>query len=84
MAKGPFQGENYTFDSRVGPGAATMDEPCLEDDEIWGDNEVLGTCLYCSCPYDTYSGKNACTVCRALVLVCPTCIETMPHTRVSL
>ena len=79
---GLFKGKNYTFDSRVGPDAATIDEPDVSAEEKSGGRggkDLLGECLYCSCSYDTYSGKRTCTVCRALLLVCPACVEANPY-----
>jgi hypothetical protein len=36
-------------------------------------NEVVGTCIECKAPYDEFSGRKVCTVCRDLVLVCDPC-----------
>mmetsp|Transcript_3254 Transcript_3254/g.5913 ORF Transcript_3254/g.5913 Transcript_3254/m.5913 type:complete len:213 (-) Transcript_3254:2122-2760(-) len=37
------------------------------------DYEVVGQCVECLTPYDELCGSRVCTVCRDLVLVCPTC-----------
>ena len=76
---GLFKGKNYTFDSRVSPGAATLDEQPDAHEVKEDEREPLGKCLYCEGPYETYSGKATCTVCRALLLVCPACVQANPH-----
>ncbi len=37
--------------------------------------EVVGKCIECNCPYEEFSGRKVCTVCRDLVLVCDNCFE---------
>jgi predicted sulfurtransferase len=37
--------------------------------------EVVGRCLDCAEPFDQFSGRVVCTVCRLPVLVCPRCRE---------
>ena len=37
------------------------------------DKNVIGRCVDCSCPYDSFSGLIVCTVCRLPVLVCTIC-----------
>jgi UPF0176 protein len=39
------------------------------------ETEVVGRCLDCSQPFDEFSGRVVCTVCRLPVLVCPQCRE---------
>lgn len=58
FTNGYFQGKNFTFDQRTAMNT---------------DSTVVGQCLYCKVPYDTYHGRKVCTVCRELVLVCETC-----------
>ena len=38
-------------------------------------NEVVGKCIECHTPYDEFSGRKVCTVCRDLVLVCDSCYD---------
>ncbi len=40
---------------------------------------VVGRCIDCCSPHDTYSGYIACTVCRMPVLVCPSCVGASQH-----
>lgn len=58
---GLFRGSNFVFDKRV-----SMDPGC-------GSHSVVGSCIDCHEPFDTLSGDIICTVCRELVLVCPSC-----------
>ena len=37
------------------------------------EDEVVGHCIECNTPYDTFSGAKMCTVCRLPVLVCDAC-----------
>ena len=37
------------------------------------NNNVVGKCIECETPYDQLSGANLCTVCRDLILICPSC-----------
>ncbi|KAG7395228.1 hypothetical protein PHYBOEH_004033 [Phytophthora boehmeriae] len=57
---GFFRGKNFVFDKRVLMGAQNS-------------NEVVGKCIECQKPYDEFSGRKVCTVCRDLVLVCDGC-----------
>ena len=83
---GFFRGKNFTFDLRVAmdpkeclirhealaTGASdAVDASAAE--ELSATKEIVGKCLECNVPYDTISGSRVCTVCRDLVLVCPTC-----------
>ena len=60
---GLFKGKNFVFDKRISLGPATA--------------AVVGTCRYCTTPYDTLHGGRLCTVCREMVLVCPSCRATL-------
>ncbi|KAE9117280.1 hypothetical protein PF010_g8672 [Phytophthora fragariae] len=55
---GFFRGKNFVFDKRVLMGAQNS-------------NEVVGKCIECQAPYDEFSGRKVCTVCRDLVLYLP-------------
>jgi predicted sulfurtransferase len=60
-----FLGKNFVFDQRV----------ALEPQRT-GNTEgttVVGTCIECTAAFDEISGSRICTVCRDLVLVCPSC-----------
>ncbi|KAL7568452.1 hypothetical protein ACA910_012164 [Epithemia clementina (nom. ined.)] len=37
------------------------------------EDVVVGKCLYCQAPYDTFGAHCVCAVCRELVLICTTC-----------
>lgn len=41
------------------------------------DYHVVGRCVECTTPYDELCGSRLCTVCRDLVLVCPTCQNSL-------
>jgi len=69
-----FKGKNFVFDSRI----LVKGETGEENDTINNDN-VVGKCINCSCRSDNLSGSLVCTVCRAVLVVSPTCIKTNPH-----
>uniref|UniRef100_M4BDJ4 Rhodanese domain-containing protein n=1 Tax=Hyaloperonospora arabidopsidis (strain Emoy2) TaxID=559515 RepID=M4BDJ4_HYAAE len=60
---GFFRGKNFVFDKRVLMTAHNR-------------NEIVGKCIECQTPYDEFSGRKLCTVCRDLVLVCDSCYYT--------
>ena len=78
---GLFHGKNFTFDQRVAIDPGT----CIADSssQNFGSNDarsitaVVGKCLECAVPYDEISGSRLCTVCRDLVLVCPSCCSQL-------
>ena len=55
-----FQGKNFVFDGRVS----------MHGEE---NSSLVGRCVECESPFDTFSGKVVCTVCRQPVLVCESC-----------
>lgn len=61
--EGFFKGKNFVFDQRV----------ALAPTSGFDYNSVVGTCIECGNPFDELSGSRLCTVCRDLVLVCPSC-----------
>ena len=60
---GYYKGLNFVFDQRVAMKPSPS-EP---------QNEIVGKCIECNTAYDEICGSRLCTVCRDLVLVCPTC-----------
>lgn len=60
---GHYKGLNFVFDQRV----------AMKPDPTKPQNEIVGRCTECSVPYDEICGSRVCTVCRDLVLICPTC-----------
>lgn len=69
-----FVGKNFVFDRR---GALHANEcgidPTNNDNSNNNATAIVGTCIYCTNPYDTFSPENVCTVCREPVLVCSQC-----------
>ena len=67
-----FVGKNFVFDRR---GALNAQEHCgassAKDGKCMSD--IIGKCIYCKVPYDTFSHDNICTVCREPILVCSKC-----------
>lgn len=74
---GDGDGENKDGDAaRENDDADDADGEDGEDGEDGGaEGEVVGQCLDCRRPHDTFSGRVVCTVCRLPVLVCPACRE---------
>ncbi|CAN6469677.1 unnamed protein product [Victoria cruziana] len=56
---GFFKGKNFVFDHRISVGSS--------------DKDVIGSCLICGAPFDDYSSRCRCHLCRMLVLVCDNC-----------
>ena len=78
---GDGDGENKEGEAARENDDADKDE---DDEEDGGaEEEVVGQCLDCRRPHDTFSGRVVCTVCRLPVLVCPACRDdpagTPPH-----
>jgi predicted sulfurtransferase len=44
-----------------------------QQQKTFHQQRVVGKCVECKSPFDEISGSRVCTVCRDLVLVCPTC-----------
>ena len=60
----------------VGVALTGSDEVMGTEDTAAGrgvEVEVVGRCLDCAAPFDQFSGRVVCTVCRLPVLVCPQC-----------
>ena len=83
-----WKGKNFVFDGR-GAATAASDTTirtkngapnCTEKSEVaTGESKhtIVGTCLYCTRPHDTFDPGCVCTVCREPTLVCPSCRETL-------
>lgn len=56
---GYFKGKNFVFDHRLAVASS--------------DEEIVGRCLLCKSPFDDYSARNRCSLCRLLVLICDSC-----------
>lgn len=72
-----FVGKNFVFDRR---GAMSGDD-CLAGQEVEQTVEtksmIVGQCIYCNQPHDTFLPENICTVCREPVLVCTQCVSDL-------
>lgn len=66
-----FVGKNFVFDRR---GALNAND-CGKESANSGKKAtaIIGKCIYCKHPHDTFSPENVCTVCREPVLVCSKC-----------
>jgi len=64
---GYYKGLNFVFDRRV----------AMKPDPTKPQNEVVGRCIECQTSFDEICGSRVCTVCRDLVLICPTCQSTL-------
>jgi len=82
---GYFQGVNFVFDQRVTvkPSECKIRSPS-NNEEITENSSgnkakdvVVGRCIECESPFHEISGSRVCTVCRDLVLVCPTCQNSL-------
>lgn len=62
---GYFVGKNFVFDERVTVGSE--------------GGQVLGRCLECAAPHDTYEPRRRCRHCRMLVLICLSCAAQVKH-----
>ncbi|KAL7509204.1 hypothetical protein ACHAXN_007369 [Cyclotella atomus] len=81
-SEGFYEGKCMVFDQRV---ALDPDSLRVENDESHASETgqrkeqsagVVGKCIECQVRYDKLSGANLCTVCRDLILICPTCRES--------
>jgi predicted sulfurtransferase/23S rRNA-/tRNA-specific pseudouridylate synthase len=83
-SEGLWQGKNFVFDGR---GAASGSDTKAGKDKRGVDAElevsvvgsVVGKCLYCTAPYDTFHPSCVCTVCREPTLVCDACRTSTPE-----
>lgn len=65
---GRFKGKNFVFDRRVAMPASAANP---------AESGVVGRCSECKSPWDELAGAVVCTVCRDMVLVCPSCRESL-------
>ena len=84
---GLYRGKNFVFDSRVavGPREHCIDNKTKQDSKREGrpivaggsnGEDVVGRCTECQRPHDAYDhNRGRCHRCRALVLVCPNCLD---------
>ncbi len=76
-----FSGKNFVFDRRGALGAddcvsgnkGDANDTTLRQHDKANNRAIVGQCLYCSCPFDTFLPQHICTVCREPTLVCSTC-----------
>ncbi|XP_024545346.1 rhodanese-like domain-containing protein 6 isoform X2 [Selaginella moellendorffii] len=62
---GYFHGKNFVFDHRISV-------PSLQD-------KTVGCCYSCKSPYDDYTPRLRCSMCRMLVLLCESCKASVPY-----
>ena len=83
-----WKGKNFVFDGRGAAVAASNTTQtakngapnCAETAKAQtGENKhtIVGACLYCTTPHDTFDPGCVCTVCREPTLVCPSCRENI-------
>ena len=70
-AESLFIGKNYVFDSRM---AIANNKT-----QILISCSMIGHCIACDSPFDTYRRDIFCTVCRYPVLICAQCFECSVH-----
>jgi hypothetical protein len=75
--QGHYKGLNFVFDQRVAmkPSNENANNENANDEKEphHHQNEIVGRCIECTAPFDEICGSRVCTVCRDLVLVCPSC-----------
>jgi tRNA pseudouridine synthase 9 len=77
-----WKGRNFVFDGRqaasaletkLGRNGGSSNDRTTERRDKNDDQDVVGRCLYCQSPHDTFEPHCVCTVCREPTLVCPKC-----------
>ena len=88
---GLWQGKNFVFDSRQASSAeetrqgkeGQVQQPLTDvndpDQHEGRKSDIVGKCLYCQAPYDTFGAHCVCAVCREPVLVCHLCQQATSH-----
>ncbi|GAX19972.1 hypothetical protein FisN_1Lh553 [Fistulifera solaris] len=67
--QGLFRGLNFVFDQRVAMSPAECQNPHVPSTK----HDIVGKCVACQGSFDELCGSRVCTVCRDLVLICPSC-----------
>ena len=66
-----WNGKNFVFDGRIAQEATSA---------VAQDNaNIVGHCIYCKLPFDSFLPENICTVCREPTLVCDQCKRAEIH-----
>ena len=78
-----WKGKNFVFDGRGAATAPTMtsasaspistNEKSTDKKESPSNPSIVGKCIYCKSPYDSFDPHCLCTVCREPTLVCKQC-----------
>ena len=79
-----WQGKNFVFDRRGTAEAVKLSDLLNDKEESRNDQTqtdsmtvVVGQCIQCQAPYDTFHPHCVCTVCREPVLACESCQTTL-------
>jgi len=81
-SSGFYKGKVFVFDQRVALDPDAMEVSNNDNnvkemknnvDAKQRDEKIIGKCKECQKPEDQISGATVCTVCRDLVLLCPSC-----------
>ena len=77
-----WKGRNFVFDQRQAATASETQRGRSAQNGLEMDNQpsndhnsVVGNCIECRNPYDSFDARCVCTVCREPTLVCQTCQE---------
>lgn len=75
-----WKGKNFVFDGRTSQLATPIG---VETNGAAHDDldTIVGHCLYCKGPFDSFPPENVCTVCREPTLVCNNCKQREIHCR---
>lgn len=57
--------------------ACEKSNDCQHEKQLQQRKDVVGKCIECSIHYDEISGANLSSVCRDLILICPSCRDTL-------
>ena len=81
-----WQGKNFVFDRRGTAEAVKLSdllnnkeqkEDAKTDQTQKDTTKIVGQCIHCQAPYDTFHPHCVCTVCREPVLACESCQTTL-------
>jgi predicted sulfurtransferase/23S rRNA-/tRNA-specific pseudouridylate synthase len=75
-----WKGKNFVFDGRTSQLVTHtgLETNALAHQDI---DAVVGQCVYCKGPFDSFQPENVCTVCREPTLVCNDCKRREIHCR---